>query len=115
VLEGMLTSGRTLPYFPYFWLSRTSGRQMDSSIEPHEFLESGFPEFYSMVTSQVALKAKPSGLAVFFLQLEYRVDGTEIDLPFGMMGHVQPIQKRFSLGDTALLFFSTGAAISGRF
>jgi hypothetical protein len=33
------------------------------------------------------------------------MDGTEIDLPFGMMGHVQPIQKRFSLGDTQLLFF----------
>jgi hypothetical protein len=53
---------------------------MHSAVERHDFLDRSWTEIDAVVLFQKKLYPKPTGIAVFLLQFEYRMNRTEVDL-----------------------------------
>ena len=55
-------------------------RQMQAAIERHDLLDRGRAEIDAVALFQIALNAKPAGIAVFLLQREDGVNRFQVNL-----------------------------------
>lgn len=71
----------------------TLWRQMHAPIERHDFLDRGRAEIDVVVSFQITLDAEPTGIAVFLLQRQHRVNGAEVDLTLWLVWRTWQIRQ----------------------